>query len=67
MSSAIKPSRWIDAVYEPSFAFFLPGCTAERVFRVDSGQEHLHYITDISSDDLYILDPAMCSDAEPLG
>ena len=35
------------------------GCTAERVFRVDSGQEHLHYITDICTDALYILDPCV--------
>ncbi len=42
------------------------GCTAERVFRVDSGQEHLHYITDISTDCLYILDP-VSSDADPVG
>lgn len=30
-----------------------------RFFRVDQGQEHLHYITDISSEDLYILDPEL--------
>ena len=31
--------------------------TADRFFRIDRSQEHLHYITDISSDDLYVLDP----------
>ena len=31
--------------------------TAERFFRIDRAQEHLHYVTDISSEDLYILDP----------
>jgi len=36
---------------------FIDCCTAERVFRVDTGQEHLHYLTDISNDELYILDP----------
>lgn len=46
---------------------FIDCCTAERVFRVDSGQEHLHYITDISTDDLYILDPTMSQELEPLG
>lgn len=35
--------------------------TAERFFRIDKAQEHLHYITDISSEDLYILDPDMAS------
>lgn len=43
------------------------GCTAERVFRVDSGQEHLHYITDISTDCLYILDPVSSVDTESHG
>ena len=42
------------------------GCTAERVFRVDSGQEHLHYITDISTDCLYILDPVSGLDVDPV-
>lgn len=35
--------------------------TAERFFRIDRAQEHLHYITDISSEDLYILDPDLQS------
>lgn len=33
--------------------------TAERFFRIDRSQESLHYITDISSEDLYILDPEL--------
>jgi hypothetical protein len=33
--------------------------TAERFFRIDRAQEHLHYVTDISSEDLYILDPEL--------
>jgi hypothetical protein len=45
----------------------LAGCTAERVFRVDSGQEHLHYITDISNDCLYILDPVSSLDVDNVG
>nr|XP_034334528.1 diacylglycerol kinase zeta isoform X9 [Crassostrea gigas] len=40
---------------------FLDSTTAERFFRIDKAQEHLHYITDISSEDLYILDPDMAS------
>ena len=35
--------------------------TAERFFRIDRSQENLHYITDISSEDLYILDPDFIS------
>lgn len=31
-------------------------CTAERFFRVDRAQEHLHYLTDISNEITYILD-----------
>ncbi|XP_070538352.1 diacylglycerol kinase zeta-like isoform X4 [Ptychodera flava] len=38
---------------------FLDSTTADRFFRVDRSQEHLHYITDISSDDLYVLDPEL--------
>ena len=33
-------------------------CTAERFFRIDKAQEHLHYVSDICNDELYILDPA---------
>jgi len=31
----------------------------KHFFRIDQGQEHLHYVTDISSEDLYILDPEL--------
>ncbi|CAN7995042.1 unnamed protein product, partial [Ixodes hexagonus] len=36
---------------------FLDSCTAERFFRIDRAQEMLHYVVDISQDDVYILDP----------
>lgn len=35
----------------------IPGCTAERFFRIDRAQEHLHYVTDIALDTIYLLDP----------
>lgn len=35
---------------------FVDSCTAERFFRVDRAQEHLHYVMDIASDRLFILD-----------
>ncbi|XP_059617660.1 eye-specific diacylglycerol kinase [Phlebotomus argentipes] len=35
---------------------FVDSCTAERFFRVDRAQEHLHYLTDIANEALYILD-----------
>lgn len=44
-----------------NFYFTFLATTAERFFRIDKAQEHLHYITDISSEDLYILDPDMAS------
>ncbi|XP_048771764.1 diacylglycerol kinase zeta-like isoform X5 [Ostrea edulis] len=46
---------------------FLDSTTAERFFRIDRAQEQLHYITDISSEDLYILDPDMASTQHPTG
>ncbi|XP_063233449.1 eye-specific diacylglycerol kinase isoform X2 [Bacillus rossius redtenbacheri] len=35
---------------------FVDSCTAERFFRVDRAQEHLHYVMDIGTDHLYVLD-----------
>lgn len=35
---------------------FVDSCTAERFFRVDRAQEHLHYLTDIANECLFILD-----------
>lgn len=41
------------------FFFHTPiACTAERFFRIDRAQEHLHYVADICNDELYVLDPA---------
>ncbi|XP_042197583.1 diacylglycerol kinase zeta-like [Callorhinchus milii] len=33
--------------------------TADRFYRIDRAQEHLHYVTDISQDELFILDPEL--------
>lgn len=33
--------------------------TSMRFFRIDKAQETLHYVTDISSEDLYVLDSEM--------
>lgn len=35
---------------------FVDSCTAERFFRVDRAQEHLHYLTDIANESLFVLD-----------
>ena len=45
----------------PFVCFSISATTAERFFRIDRSQENLHYITDISSEDLYILDPDFIS------
>lgn len=34
----------------------IEACTAERFFRIDRAQEHLHYLIDIASEIMYILD-----------
>ncbi|KAG7187964.1 hypothetical protein KM043_013924 [Ampulex compressa] len=35
---------------------FLDSCTAERFFRVDKAQEQLHYVTDVATEAIYILE-----------
>jgi len=40
------------------YSLHLLACTAERFFRVDRAQEHLHYVVDICTDDLFLLDPS---------
>ncbi|XP_065205629.1 eye-specific diacylglycerol kinase-like isoform X2 [Planococcus citri] len=34
---------------------FVDSCTAERFFRIDRAQEHLHYLTDIAHETLFVL------------
>ncbi|KAK7873463.1 hypothetical protein R5R35_011810 [Gryllus longicercus] len=48
---------------------FLDCCTAERFFRVDRAQEHLHYVTDVAADQLFVLDAveAATATATPAG
>ncbi|XP_047452906.1 diacylglycerol kinase zeta isoform X3 [Mugil cephalus] len=38
---------------------FLDCTTADRFYRIDRAQEHLHYVTEISQEELYILDPEL--------
>ncbi|XP_076664280.1 retinal degeneration A isoform X3 [Andrena cerasifolii] len=35
---------------------FIDSCTAERFFRIDRAQEHLHYVTDVAVDVVYVLE-----------
>lgn len=47
---------------------FCLACTAERFFRIDRGQEQLHYVTDVAIDAVYILDEdAMHQSDAPAG
>lgn len=56
--SPSSPIIWkIDDIYRHISFVLFSATTADRFFRIDRSQEHLHYITDISSDDLYVLDP----------
>lgn len=46
----------------------LAACTAERVFRLDKAQEHLHYVMDVAGDELLVLDtPALPQTPEDEG
>ncbi|XP_065258653.1 diacylglycerol kinase zeta isoform X1 [Emys orbicularis] len=38
---------------------FLDSTTADRFYRIDRAQEHLNYVTEISQDDLFVLDPEL--------
>ncbi|XP_069047873.1 diacylglycerol kinase iota isoform X2 [Lepisosteus oculatus] len=36
---------------------FLDSTSADRCYRIDRAQEHLHFVTEISQDEIFILDP----------
>lgn len=38
-----------------NLSIFFAACTAERFFRIDKAQEHLHYLADVTHDSLYVL------------
>ncbi|XP_053273537.1 diacylglycerol kinase zeta isoform X2 [Pleuronectes platessa] len=38
---------------------FLDSTTADRFYRIDRAQEHLNYVTEISQEELFILDPEL--------
>lgn len=42
--------------YQMDLCCFLDSCTAERFFRIDRGQEQLHYVTDVASEAVYVLE-----------
>ncbi|XP_043938565.1 diacylglycerol kinase zeta-like [Protopterus annectens] len=53
-----KPKMLSSQKLSPKWCF-LDSTTADRFYRIDRAQEHLHYMTDISQDELYILDPEL--------
>ncbi|XP_031754400.1 diacylglycerol kinase iota isoform X3 [Xenopus tropicalis] len=44
---------------------FLDATSADRFYRIDRSQEHLHFVTEISQDEIFILDPE--ADGTPQG
>ncbi|XP_054826427.1 diacylglycerol kinase zeta isoform X2 [Eublepharis macularius] len=38
---------------------FLDSTTADRFYRIDRAQEHLNYVTEISQEELFVLDPEL--------
>ncbi|XP_067849775.1 diacylglycerol kinase zeta isoform X2 [Heptranchias perlo] len=53
-----KPRTLSSQKLSPKWCF-LDSTTADRFYRIDRAQEHLHYVTDISQDELFILDPEL--------
>jgi diacylglycerol kinase (ATP) len=43
-------------IYQLLKLTYLTACTAERFFRVDRAQENLHYVTDVATDIIFVLD-----------
>ncbi|KAK2096689.1 hypothetical protein P7K49_025723 [Saguinus oedipus] len=37
----------------------IPTTSADRFYRIDRSQEHLHFVMEISQDEIFILDPDM--------
>ncbi|XP_043944156.1 diacylglycerol kinase iota isoform X1 [Protopterus annectens] len=51
MRSRIHPSQALSSKW-----CFLDSTSADRFYRIDRSQEHLHFITEISQDEIFILD-----------
>ncbi|XP_007235211.3 diacylglycerol kinase zeta isoform X1 [Astyanax mexicanus] len=58
----LHEGRGSDTVTVPKISpkwCFLDSTTADRFYRIDRAQEHLNYVTEISQDELFILDPEL--------
>uniref|UniRef100_A0A673XB61 Diacylglycerol kinase n=1 Tax=Salmo trutta TaxID=8032 RepID=A0A673XB61_SALTR len=53
-----KPKTLSSQKLSPKWCF-LDSTTADRFYRIDRAQEHLNYVTEISQDELFILDPEL--------
>lgn len=54
LNNRAAAAEWLSAKHPLPFVL---ACTAERYFRVDRAQEHLHYVTDVGgSEELFVLD-----------
>ncbi|NXJ78312.1 DGKZ kinase, partial [Trogon melanurus] len=53
-----KPKTLSSHKLSPKWCF-LDSTTADRFYRIDRAQEHLNYVTEISQDELYVLDPEL--------
>ncbi|XP_074680184.1 diacylglycerol kinase zeta isoform X2 [Strix aluco] len=53
-----KPKTLSSQKLSPKWCF-LDSTTADRFYRIDRAQEHLNYVTEISLDELYVLDPEL--------
>uniref|UniRef100_A0A665UID7 Diacylglycerol kinase n=1 Tax=Echeneis naucrates TaxID=173247 RepID=A0A665UID7_ECHNA len=55
---AAKPKIVSSQRLSPKWCF-LDSTTADRFYRIDRGQEHLNYVSEISQEEIFILDPEM--------
>lgn len=53
-----KPKTLSSQKLSPKWCF-LDSTTADRFYRIDRAQEHLNYVTEISLDELFVLDPEL--------
>uniref|UniRef100_A0A8C2A855 Diacylglycerol kinase n=1 Tax=Cyprinus carpio TaxID=7962 RepID=A0A8C2A855_CYPCA len=53
-----KPKALSSQRLSPKWCF-LDSTTADRFYRIDRAQEHLNYVTEISQDELFVLDPEL--------
>ncbi|XP_039214415.1 diacylglycerol kinase zeta isoform X4 [Crotalus tigris] len=54
----VKPKTLSCQKLSPKWCF-LDSTTADRFYRIDRAQEHLNYVTEITQDELFVLDPEL--------